>query len=254
MSYTPHIAQINELFRVYKSILEDGIPSVLQMFQASAKSPVTCLQNDRSVRTPSDMGSKIIRCIAHEEELKAALSSMEATLDSMEDSYADLLKSFYCDDLTRSEALKESGLAHKHSFKYAQALFAMHHPAINFGQNDFDQICAEIGWNSDQVHSVKEVQDLYADFKAEIMAAPGTVKEMINELPELRDGVLNSFFTDTTQTDRQFFRDRNTLIVALFYQSYPYIAFSTIAEILKTEQGGKRYLTALEKQINQENN
>ncbi len=245
------IEQVISFFRIYNTLREDGIPSVLELFHTSTNNSMPTMQNDRSVRSYADMGSKVIRCITHEEELKSAFSKMESTLASIEPQHADLLMNYYCHGKSKSEALKLTGQVHRDSFKYAQALFALHHPDIDFGKDDFDSLCNGLKWIEGFSLSVNNVKDLYSEFKNMVMACPDKTKEQANMLPPLRD-VPNSFFIETTQSDRQFFRDRNTLLVALFYIAYPYIDFSVICEVLKSEQGAKRFLATVDRNLHQE--
>lgn len=105
MSY---VVQVISHFRTYNVLLENGIPSVLELVQ-TAKPPVASMQSDRSVRTYSEMGAKVVRCIAHEEDLKREFLEMERVLAAIDPKYADLLVNFYCLGRSKSDSLKSGG-------------------------------------------------------------------------------------------------------------------------------------------------
>lgn len=247
MSY---VVQVISHFRTYNVLLENGIPSVLELVQ-TAKPPVASMQSDRSVRTYSEMGAKVVRCIAHEEDLKREFLEMERVLAAIDPKYADLLVNFYCLGRSKSDSLKSGGHVHRDAFKYAQALFAVNHSAIDFGQSDFDAFCRDIKCMDGLRLSVNDVEGMYSDFKKRVMENPVKFTDHINGLPALHD-IDNSFYTETTQNNRQFFRSRNTLLVALFYTAHPWIDFSVICDILKSEQGAKRYLSGINRSLHPE--
>lgn len=160
MSY---VVQVISHFRTYNVLLENGIPSVLELVQ-TAKPPVASMQSDRSVRTYSEMGAKVVRCIAHEEDLKREFLEMERVLAAIDPKYADLLVNFYCLGRSKSDSLKSGGHVHRDAFKYAQALFAVNHSAIDFGQSDFDAFCRDIKCMDGLRLSVNDVEGMYSDF------------------------------------------------------------------------------------------
>lgn len=247
MSYT---AQILSCFRTYATLLENGIPSVLDLFQVSGNPAFKIIPNDKSVHVSADLGTKVIQCITHEEELRNAFSQMEETLLAIDSRYVVILTGYYCHQLTKDEAQIASGLAHREAFSYAQAVFALHHPKIDFDEQDFSEFCSEAQIGAIP-ETIDEVKQSYQSFKEHLLANPGSFTAAANKLPEIRAGVDNSFFLETTQKDRQFFRDRNTLTVALFYENNAVLHFSVIVDIIRSEQGSKQYLAGVDRLLHE---
>ncbi len=243
--------QILTYFRSYTTLLENGIPSVLELFRVSGNQAFKIIPNDKSVRTTSELGSQVIECMAHEEELCNSFTQMEETLKAIDSRCYVLLTEYYCHQFTKAEAQMASGLAHRDAFLYAQAIFALHHPNIEFDESEFSELCSEL-----QIEMVPETIDeaklLYKEFKKQLLVNPSIFATAVNDLPALRSSVDNSFFLETTQKDRQFFRDRNTLTVALFYENNPDLHYSVIKDILNSEQGSRKYLAGIDRLLHAE--
>lgn len=101
--------QILTCFRFYNALLENGISSVLELFRVSGNQDFRTIPNDKSVRTTSELGSRVIECMAHEEELRKSFSQMEETFKSIDSRCYVLLTECYCHSFTKAETQTASG-------------------------------------------------------------------------------------------------------------------------------------------------
>lgn len=240
MSYT---TSVSDIFRSYSIILEEGIPSILNLISAGKNRSLISIQNDKSVTITKSLGDKVIDCLERQQELENLFNTVNKVLETIDDNSKCLLIEYFCYHKTLSEALKSADCPDYAAFDYAKALFAFHHPGIDFDETEFDSVCKALKTAADKSSSLRE---RFSAFSNSVLSDADQYFDLANRLEQIDADQPNSnYLKEVPHGNTKFYRRRTQLLCAMFYSLYPDSDFAIILKILREGQGQVGYLQRL---------
>lgn len=249
-----YITETTDIFKTYSFLLEEGIPSVLDLVKPARHSAFISIPGDKSVTVSRSLGDKVIDCLEHQEKLQTLFTVVSSILDGLEAPFKTLLVEYYCEHKCLSTALKDAGFSDSAALDYARGLFAYNHPDISFSESEFRDLCITLKNAKDSKVQIEiSIRDRFSDFKKAVLASPSEYSDLVNRLEQADPDHDNSDYLQNVPSGNvKFFRKRTQILLAAFYEQNPDSDYDVILSLNKEGQCPKKYIQRLHNTLHPE--